>query len=76
VVASGIAEIAGGLAVLPDATRRWARWLLLSTLAVVYPANIRMALHPKDFPTLPALWLWVRLPFQFLFGWITWRGTR
>src|SRR6185295_8193241 len=28
VVASGIAEIAGGLAILPDATRRGARWWL------------------------------------------------
>jgi uncharacterized membrane protein len=28
VVASGIAEIAGGLAILPDRTRRGARWWL------------------------------------------------
>src|SRR3712207_7606541 len=43
VVASGIAELAGGLAIVPDRTRRGARWWLLATLAAVYPANIQMA---------------------------------
>jgi uncharacterized membrane protein len=76
VVARGVAEIAGGLAVLPDRTRRWARWWLLATLAAVYPANVRMAVRSKDFPRIPAPALWARLPFQFLFGWLTWRGTR
>ena len=76
VVASGIAEIAGGVAVLPDATRRGARWWLLATLVAVYPANIHMAVNSKDFAQIPAPALWARLPVQFLFGWITWRGTR
>jgi uncharacterized membrane protein len=76
VVASGVAEIAGGLAVLPDRTRRGARWWLLATLAAVYPANIHMAVNSKDFPNIPAPALWARLPVQFVFGWITWRGTR
>ena len=76
VVASGVAEIAGGLAVLPDQTRRWARWWLLATLVAVYPANINMAINSKDFPAIPAPALWARLPFQFLFALMTWRGTR
>jgi uncharacterized membrane protein len=76
VVVSGVAEIAGGLAVLPDSTRRGARWWLLATLAAVYPANIHMAVNSKDFSNIPAPALWARLPVQFLFGWITWRGTR
>ena len=76
VVASGVAEIAGGLAVLPDHTRRGARWWLLTTLAAVYPANIHMAVNSKEFPNIPAPALWARLPVQFVFGWITWRGTR
>ncbi|HET8823224.1 MAG TPA: hypothetical protein VFM57_16920, partial [Thermoleophilaceae bacterium] len=50
VVASGIAELAGGVAILPERTRRGARWWLLATLAAVYPANIHMALHPEQFP--------------------------
>jgi uncharacterized membrane protein len=76
VVASGIAEIAGGVAVLPDRTRRWARWWLLATLVAVYPANINMAINSKDFPSIPAPALWARLPLQFLFARNTWRGTR
>ena len=76
VVASGIAELAGGLAILPDRTRRGARWWLLATLAAVYPANIHMALHPEQFPKIPAAALWIRLPIQGLFALLTWRGTR
>jgi uncharacterized membrane protein len=76
VVVSGVAEIAGGLAVVPDRTRRGARWWLLATLAAVYPANIHMAVNSKDFARIPAPALWARLPVQFLFGWITWAGTR
>jgi len=76
VVASGVAEMAGGLAILPDRTRRGARWWLLATLVAVYPANIEMALRPDRFPKIPAAALWARLPVQGLFALITWRGTR
>jgi uncharacterized membrane protein len=76
VVISGLAEIAGGLAVLPSSTRRGARWWLLATLVAVYPANIHMARHPELFPKIPAPALWARLPVQGLFAWMTWRGTQ
>jgi uncharacterized membrane protein len=76
VVASGLAEIAGGVAILPDSTRRGARWWLLATLIAVYPANIHMAINSKDFPKIPAAALWARLPVQGLFALLTWRGTR
>jgi uncharacterized membrane protein len=76
VVVSGVAEIAGGLAVLPAHTRRGARWWLLALLAAVYPANIHMAVNSKDFPRIHPAALWARLPVQFVFGWMTWRGTR
>ena len=76
VVASGIAELAGGVAILPERTRRGARWWLLATLAAVYPANIHMALHPEQFPKIPAAALWIRLPIQGLFALLTWHGTR
>ena len=76
VVVSGVAEIAGGIAVLPDQTRRSARWWLLATLVAVYPANIHMAVNSKQFPKIPPAALWARLPVQGLFALLTWRGTR
>lgn len=75
VVASGVAEIAGGVMVIPDATRRPARWWLLATLLAVYPANVQMALNPERYPKIPPAALWARLPVQGLFALLTWRGT-
>jgi uncharacterized membrane protein len=60
---------------MPARTRRAARWWLLSTLVAVYPANVWMALRPERFRNVPAPALWARLPVQFLFAWLTWRGT-
>ena len=75
VIVSGVAEIAGGVAVLPERTRRGARWWLLATLAAVYPANIHMALNPRDYRKIPEPLLWARLPVQGLFAWLVWRAT-
>jgi uncharacterized membrane protein len=72
---AGAAELAGGLAILPDRTRRGARWWLLLTLLAIYPANIHMALRPERFQRYPKQLLWARLPVQGLFAWLTWRGT-
>ena len=74
VVVSGVAEIAGGIAVLPDrraAARAGGSWRPLA----VYPANIHMAVNSKEFPKIPAAALWARLPVQ-IFALLTWRGTR
>src|SRR3954447_8662946 len=75
VAASGVAEIAGGLLILPERTRWLGRWGSLATLAAVYPANIEMAVRSERYPKIPPAALWARLPLQFVFGWITWRGT-
>src|SRR5258707_6940004 len=40
VVASAIAEIAGGVAGLPDRKRGLSRWWLLTTLVAAYPGQI------------------------------------
>lgn len=72
---SGIAEIVGGVSVVPVATRRFARWWLLGVLAAVYPANIHMTLHPERYERIPPLALWARLPLQFLCAWWVWRAT-
>lgn len=80
VVVSGMAEIAGGLAVIPERTRRLARWWLLGVLTAVFPANIDMAMRPDAHPALrldriPRWTLWARLPLQGLAAWWVWRAT-
>lgn len=81
VVVSGIAEIAGGLAVIPPSTRRLARWWLLALLVAVFPANVHMAVNPEQVPGLdlnriPRWTLWARLPLQPLAMLWVWRATR
>lgn len=66
VYASGVAEIAGGAAVLHPRTRRFGSRLSIATLLGVYPANVHMALHPERYP-VPRAALYLRLPFQALF---------
>jgi uncharacterized membrane protein len=75
VLVSGIAEIAGGLAIVPAPTRPLARKGLLALLVAVFPANIYMAVCSDRFRRFPAPLLWARLPLQGVCAWITWRGT-
>jgi uncharacterized membrane protein len=77
VAVSGVAELAGGLAVLSPRLRPCARWWLVALLVAVFPANVHMALHPEQIRGLwiPRSLLWARLPLQALFiAWV-WRGT-
>ena len=71
VYASGVAEIAGGAALLaPDRkVRRWGAYWLIATLVAVFPANVHMALNPEDYD-FPKWALWARLPLQG--GFIAW----
>ena len=78
---SGIAEIAGGLAVLHPATRPLGRWWLLALLIAVFPANVHMAVNPEqirglDLKKVPRWTLWARLPLQPLAMLWVWRATR
>jgi uncharacterized membrane protein len=75
VLVSGVAEIAGGLGVLARPTRPLARWWLLALLVAVFPANVHMALNPRDFRQIAPALLWARLPLQGVFGWLVWRAT-
>ena len=83
VVASGVAEIVGGVAVLSPKTRRFARWWLLGLLAAVFPANVYMTLQPEEVAErgvaadrIPAWLLWARLPLQPLMAAWVWAATR
>jgi uncharacterized membrane protein len=79
---SGVAEVVGGLAVIPAPTRRFARWWLTGLLVAIFPANLHMALHPEDvagrgvgIDRMPRWLLFARLPVQAVFiGW-AWRAT-
>jgi uncharacterized membrane protein len=80
VVYSGVAEIAGALAVIPPATRGLARWWLIGLLITVFPANVHMAVNPEqikglDLDRTPRWVLWARLPCQPLMVWWVWRAT-
>ncbi|MGO9971358.1 MAG: hypothetical protein ACLP01_00725 [Solirubrobacteraceae bacterium] len=73
VLASGIAEMVGGVGLMYRASRRLAGWWLIATLIAVFPANVQMAMHPEDYPEIPggAPALWARLPFQGAFiAWV------
>jgi len=81
VAISGVAEVAGGLALLHPATRRFGRWWLLALLLAVFPANIHMAVSPEqieglDLKRIPRWALWARLPLQPLAMLWVWRATR
>lgn len=76
VVASGVAEIAGGLGVLLPWTRRPAGLGLIALLAAVFPANLYMARSPRDFRRIPRWALYARLPLQPLMMWWAWSATR
>lgn len=81
VAVSGVAEIAGGAALLHPATRRLGRWWLLALLVAVFPANVHMAMHPEQvggfvLKKAPRWALWARLPLQPLAMLWVWRATR
>ena len=76
VYASGLAEIAGGLGMLPERTARWAAFWLIATLIGVFPANVNMAVQAERFRNIPEPLLWARLPLQaLLVGWV-WSAVR
>ena len=73
VAATGLVEVAGGLALFARRWRRPAGRALAAYLVLVFPANVYAAVAGVD-ETLPGLvdaaWYpWARLPFQALFVW-------
>jgi uncharacterized membrane protein len=64
---SGVCELAGALGLLlPGPIRTITAKCLMIFLLAVFPVNIHMALHSQEFPNLPAVSLWIRLPLQFV----------
>ena len=75
VQASGVAELAGGVAVLVPSLRRTAGLYLMALLAAIFPANLYMAREPERF-RFPRWALYARLPLQPLMMLWAWRVTR
>ena len=76
VLLSGAAESVLGLMAMSPRLAMPARWGLLALLVAVFPANLHMALHAEEYPDMPAIALWVRLPLQGLLMWWVWSVTR
>ncbi len=81
VAVSGVAEIVGGLALIPDRTARIGGLWLIALLVAVFPANVHMAVNPDqirglDETGIPNWALWLRLPLQPLVMWLIWRSVR
>lgn len=76
VMASGIAEVAGGVGVFVPRARPLAGLGLIALLVAVFPANVHMALEPERFRQIPRWALYARLPLQPLMMWWAWRATR
>ncbi|MFC5596532.1 DoxX family protein [Deinococcus cellulosilyticus] len=68
---SGAGELAGGLGLFSQKTRKLSAMELILLLVLVFPANIQMLLWAKKFP-VPVWVLWARLPFQPLLIWLLW----
>jgi uncharacterized membrane protein len=72
VAISGLFEILGAIGILVPQTRLLAGYGLIALIIAVYPANINMALHPKEFTEIAEFLLYIRLTFQILFIWFVW----
>jgi uncharacterized membrane protein len=78
VYASGVAEAAGGAALLSKdpKVRKYGAWWLIATLVAVFPANLHMALNPERYKKIPQPLLWARLPLQLAFARMVLRAAK
>lgn len=60
---TGVWEVLGG-AFLMRGDLQYARWLLVSLLIAVFPANVQMLTDHQEHPSIPYWILAVRLPLQ------------
>ncbi|GDX15281.1 membrane protein [Actinomycetes bacterium] len=68
---SGVAEIAVGVAVIVQRTRRMALWAAAALFIAVYPANLYMAWDWRDRELSERLVAYGRLPLQIPLIWWT-----
>ncbi|MGA2251877.1 DoxX family protein [Terracidiphilus sp.] len=65
VLASGAAEIFGGIGLLVPATRRFSAAGIVLMLMVYFDVHLFMLTHAGRFPEVPVWILWARIPLQF-----------
>jgi uncharacterized membrane protein len=64
---SGLAEILLALGLLFDSTRLWSSYLIIAMLVVFFIVHISHLIDPPKMAKGKTWFLWVRIPFQFLF---------
>jgi len=73
VYASGVCEVALGIALLFRSTQRFAAWGMIALIVAVTPANLHMAVHAELYPRFSPAALWIRLLLQLvLIAWAYW----
>lgn len=75
-LASGVAEVLVGAALLVSRTRRAAGWAAAALFVAVYPGNLYMAWDWRDRAWTEQAVAWIRLPFQFPLIWLAVRIAR
>ncbi len=74
---SGVAEILGGLGLLPTVTRRLSAFGIAFMLVVFFDVHVFMLRHAGRFPEVPEWLLWARIPLQFvLIAWALYYARR
>jgi uncharacterized membrane protein len=76
VIISGVFEIMGAIALQIPKTREFASYGLMLLCVAVFPANLNMALNANQFPDIPLVMLYLRLPFQLLIIWFIWWSAK
>lgn len=76
IYASGVAEIALAILLIPQGTRAAAAWLIIAMLAVFMIVHVQMLI---DYWNKGPMLFWIallRIPLQFILVWWAWIYTR
>jgi uncharacterized membrane protein len=78
VIATGLCEIAGAIALLTERLRWWGGVMLALYAFCVWPANIKQAIEGISVPPIPDTWLYhgPRLAFQPVLIWMALFGAK
>jgi uncharacterized membrane protein len=70
---SGVIEVILGILLLIPKFQRLAAWGIILLLIAVFPANIHMAMNTELYPDINPLFIYLRLPLQYVaMAWAYW----